>query len=86
MIDAAIENGVEKVLALSTDKAVNPIHLRCHQAGSREMMVQSNAYAGGRKRASPARVMARGRSRDQFFSLQRPTGVVTITDDRMTRF
>jgi UDP-N-acetylglucosamine 4,6-dehydratase len=91
VIDAAIENGVEKVLALSTDKAVNPINLYgATKLAAEKLMVQSNAYAGGRKtRISCTRygnvVGSRG-SVVPLFIKQRPTGVVTITDERMTRF
>lgn len=91
VIDAAIENGVEKVLALSTDKAVNPINLYgATKLAAEKLMVQSNAYAGGRKtRIACTRygnvVGSRG-SVVPLFIKQRPTGVVTITDDRMTRF
>jgi len=91
VIDAAIESGVEKVLALSTDKAVNPINLYgATKLAAEKLMVQSNAYAGGRKtRIACTRygnvVGSRGSVVPLFFS-QRPTGVLTITDDRMTRF
>jgi len=91
VIDAAIENGVEKVLALSTDKAVNPINLYgATKLAAEKLMVQSNAYAGGRKtRIACTRygnvVGSRG-SVVPLFIKQRPTGVLTITDERMTRF
>ena len=91
VIDAAIANNVEKVLALSTDKAVNPVNLYgATKLAAEKLMVQSNAYAGGRKtRIACSRygnvVGSRG-SVVPLFIKQRGTGEVTITDDRMTRF
>lgn len=91
VIDAAIENGVEKVLALSTDKAVNPVNLYgATKLAAEKLMVQSNAYAGGRKtRIACTRygnvVGSRG-SVVPLFIKQRPSGMLTITDKRMTRF
>lgn len=91
VIDASIENGVEKVLALSTDKAVNPINLYgATKLAAEKLMVQSNAYAGGRStRIACTRygnvVGSRG-SVVPLFIKQRPTGILTITDARMTRF
>ena len=89
--DAAIENGVEKVLALSTDKAVNPINLYgATKLAAEKLLIQSNAYAGGRNtRIACTRygtvVGSRG-SVVPLFLQQRPSGHLTITDERMTRF
>ena len=59
VIDAAIANNVEKVLALSTDKAVNPVNLYgATKLAAEKLMVQSNAYAGGRKHVLPVHAMA----------------------------
>lgn len=91
VVDAAIENGVEKVLALSTDKAVNPVNLYgATKLAAEKLFVQSNAYAGGRKtRIACSRygnvVGSRG-SVVPLFIKQRQNGKVTITDERMTRF
>ncbi len=91
VIDAAIENGVAKVLALSTDKAVNPINLYgATKLAAEKLFIQSNAYAGGRNtRISCVRygnvVGSRG-SVVPLFIKQRESGKVTITDERMTRF
>jgi len=91
VVDAALENGVSKVLALSTDKAVNPVNLYgATKLAAEKLMIQSNAYAGGRAtRISCVRygnvVGSRG-SVVPLFLKQRETGKVTITDERMTRF
>ncbi len=91
VVDAALDAGVEKVLALSTDKAVNPINLYgATKLAAEKLMVQSNAYAGGMKtRFSCVRygnvVGSRG-SVVPLFLKQRETGEVTLTDERMTRF
>jgi UDP-N-acetylglucosamine 4,6-dehydratase/5-epimerase len=91
VIEAALDTGVKRVLALSTDKAVNPINLYgATKLAAEKLFVQSNAYAGGREtRFSCVRygnvVGSRG-SVVPIFLQQRKTGKVTITDDRMTRF
>lgn len=91
VVDAALENGVEKVLALSTDKAVNPVNLYgATKLAAEKLLIQSNAYAGGRNtRISCVRygnvVGSRG-SVVPLFLKQRSTGKLTITDERMTRF
>jgi len=91
VVEAALDAGVEKVLALSTDKAVNPVNLYgATKLAAEKLMVQSNAYAGGTNtRYSCVRygnvVGSRG-SVVPLFIRQRETGEVTLTDDRMTRF
>ncbi len=91
VVEAALDAGVEKVLALSTDKAVNPVNLYgATKLAAEKLMVQSNAYAGGTNtRYSCVRygnvVGSRG-SVIPLFLRQRETGEVTLTDDRMTRF
>ena len=57
VIDAAINQGVRRTLALSTDKAVNPINLYgATKLCAEKMFVQANAYAGAQEtRASVAR-------------------------------
>src|SRR3990172_8646271 len=48
VIEAALDAGVERVMALSTDKAVNPINLYgATKLAAEKLFVQSNAYAGG---------------------------------------
>ena len=91
VIDAAIDIGVKTVLALSTDKAVNPVNLYgATKLCAEKLFVQSNAYAGGTgTRFSCVRygnvVGSRG-SVIPLFLQQRRDGVVHITDPRMTRF
>ncbi len=91
VIEAAIDNGVAKVLAISTDKAVNPVNLYgATKLCAEKLFVQGNSYSGeGGTRFSCARygnvVGSRG-SVIPLFVEQRPTGVITVTDERMTRF
>ena len=91
IIDAAIDNEVQTVLALSTDKAVNPVNLYgATKLVAEKLFVQGNAYAGaGGTRFSCVRygnvVGSRG-SVIPLFKKQRENGRITITDERMTRF
>lgn len=91
VIDAAIDAGVKKVVALSTDKAVNPVNLYgATKLAAEKLFVQSNAYAGSKNtRFACVRygnvVGSRG-SVVPVFLKQRATGKVTVTDERMTRF
>ncbi len=91
VIDAALDCGAERVVALSTDKAVNPVNLYgATKLCAEKIFVQGNAYAGGREtRLGCVRygnvVGSRG-SVIPLFREQRPSGVITITDPRMTRF
>ncbi|MES1255565.1 MAG: UDP-N-acetylglucosamine 4,6-dehydratase (inverting) [Acidobacteriota bacterium] len=91
IIEAAIDAGVPKVLAISTDKAVGPVNLYgATKLCSEKLFVQGNSYAlEGRTRFSCARygnvVGSRG-SVIPLFLEQRASGTVTVTDDRMTRF
>jgi UDP-N-acetylglucosamine 4,6-dehydratase/5-epimerase len=91
VIEAALDNRVHRVLALSTDKAVNPVNLYgATKLVAEKLFVQANAYRGG----DPIRfacvrygnvVGSRG-SVVPLFREQRRTGRITITDPRMTRF
>jgi UDP-N-acetylglucosamine 4,6-dehydratase/5-epimerase len=91
VIDAAIDCGVSRVLALSTDKAVSPVNLYgATKLCAEKLFVQGNAYAGGKRtRFACSRygnvVGSRG-SVVPTFQRQRASGVVTVTDQRMTRF
>ena len=91
VIEAALDAGVKRVLALSTDKAVNPVNLYgATKLAAEKLFIQSNAYAAGTAtRFSCTRygnvVGSRG-SVVPLFLQQRQTGRLTITDPRMTRF
>jgi UDP-N-acetylglucosamine 4,6-dehydratase len=91
VIDAAIDTGVEQVIALSTDKAVNPINLYgATKLCAEKLFVQGNAYVGSRRtKFSCARygnVVASRGSVIPLFQQQMKTGVLTVTDKKMTRF
>ena len=91
VINAAIDNGVKKVVSISTDKAVNPVNLYgATKLCAEKIVIQGNSYAGSRNtRFSCVRygnvIGSRG-SVVPLFSEQKKTGKITITDDRMTRF
>ena len=91
VIDAAIDQGVKKVIAISTDKAVNPLNLYgATKLCMEKLFVQGNSYSGtGGTKLSCVRygnvVGSRG-SVIPLFKEQRKTGKITITDKRMTRF
>lgn len=91
VIDAALDTDVKKVLALGTDKAVNPVNLYgATKLCAEKLFVQSNAYAGGGyPQLSCTRygnvVGSRG-SVIPVFKQQRESGTITVTDKRMTRF
>ncbi len=91
IIEAAIDCGVKKVLALSTDKAANPINLYgASKLCSDKLFVAGNSYTGEQDTSfSVVRygnvVGSRG-SVIPFFLEQRKTGRLPITDPRMTRF
>jgi len=91
VIDAAIDCGVKRVLAISTDKAVNPVNLYgATKLCAEKLFVGGHAYAGHREtRFSCARygnvVGSRG-SVIPIFLEQKRKGKLTITDSKMTRF
>ena len=91
VIDAAIDRGVKKVVALSTDKAANPVNLYgATKLCSDKLFVNANNYSGSHPtRFSVVRygnVMGSRGSVIPFFTARRKTGVLPITDPRMTRF
>lgn len=91
VIEAAIDRGVKKVIAISTDKAVNPVNLYgATKLCAEKMFIQANAYAGaGGTKFAVCRygnVVASRGSVIPLFARQRENGVVTVTDPRMTRF
>jgi UDP-N-acetylglucosamine 4,6-dehydratase len=91
IVEAAIRAGVEKVVALSTDKAVNPVNLYgATKLCSDKVFIAANSYAGGGGTTySVVRygnvVGSRG-SVVPLFAKQRETGKLTITNSEMTRF
>jgi UDP-N-acetylglucosamine 4,6-dehydratase len=91
LIDVCIDRGIQRVVALSTDKASNPINLYgATKLASDKLFVAGNAYAGLHEtRFSVVRygnVMGSRGSVIPFFLSRAPTGKVPITDPRMTRF
>src|SRR3989344_7783234 len=91
IIDAAIDTGVKRVLALSTDKAVNPVNLYgATKLVAEKLFVQGNAYSGGNGTEFSCvrygNVIGSRGSIVPLFTKQRQTGKITITDPRMTRF
>lgn len=91
LIGAAMACGVDKVVALSTDKAVSPANLYgATKLCMEKLLIAANAYAGDRvTRFSCVRygnVMGSAGSVIPLFRTQRERGQITITDRRMTRF
>jgi len=91
LIEAAMACGVERVIALSTDKAVSPANLYgATKLCMEKLLIAANAYAGDRwTRFSVVRygnVMGSAGSVIPLFRSQLQRGQLTITDSRMTRF
>lgn len=91
LIDACIDKGITKVVALSTDKASSPINLYgATKLTSDKLFVAGNSYAGGHDtRFAVVRygnVMGSRGSVIPFFMSIRDKGTLPITDARMTRF
>nr|EKA55700.1 sugar nucleotide epimerase/oxidoreductase [Pseudomonas aeruginosa E2] len=91
LIDACIDKGVKRVVALSTDKASSPINLYgATKLASDKLFVAGNSYAGGHEtRMAVVRygnVMGSRGSVIPFFMSIKEKGEVPITDERMTRF
>jgi len=91
VINVAIDQNVNKVIGLSTDKAANPVNLYgATKLCSDKLFVAGNAYVGPNDtKLSVVRygnvVGSRG-SVIPFFLRKRETGVIPITDPKMTRF
>jgi len=91
IIDAAIDTGVKQVIALSTDKAVNPVNLYgATKLCAEKIFSQGNSYS---KPDGPffscvryGNVIGSRGSVIPLFKKQKKTGKITITDERMTRF
>lgn len=92
VVDAAIDCGVPKVVALSTDKAVNPVNIYgATKLCEEKIIVQGNAYAArASTRLSCVRygnvIGSRGSVVPVFRKQIAERGRLTITDERMTRF
>lgn len=92
IVDAAIDTGVKKVIALSTDKAVSPINLYgATKLVAEKIFTAANAYAGGKVKFSVVRygnvVGSRGSVIPLFLDLKnRGVKEFPVTDERMTRF
>lgn len=91
VISAAIEAGVQKVVALSTDKACNPVNLYgATKLCSDKLFIAANAYSG--KMVTRFAVVRYGNvigSRGSVVPLYKelaPSGELPVTDERMTRF
>ncbi len=93
IIDAAIDRGVKKVIALSTDKAVSPINLYgATKLAMEKLLIAANAYVGNKETCfSVVRygnvIGSRGSVIPFFKSFLNNGGrKIPITDERMTRF
>jgi UDP-N-acetylglucosamine 4,6-dehydratase/5-epimerase len=91
IIEAAIDRGIKRVIALSTDKAASPINLYgATKLASDKLFIAGNSYVGQKDtRFAVVRygnvVGSRG-SVVPFFKKIRHTGKIPVTDERMTRF
>lgn len=92
IVDAAIDTGVKKVIAISTDKAVNPINLYgATKLVAEKIFIAANAYAGGKVKFAIVRYGNVLGSRGSILPLllklkEQASREVPITDIRMTRF
>jgi len=91
VIDTAIDNSVEKVMAISTDKAVYPVNLYgATKMVAEKLFTQGNSYTGGKKTIFSCvrygNVFASSGSVVPLFEEQKKKGEITITDENMTRF
>ena len=91
LIDACIDIGVTKVVSLSTDKASSPVNLYgATKLASDKLFISGNSYSGHDKTrfgiVRYGNVMGSRGSVIPFFYSIKKTGVLPITDKRMTRF
>lgn len=91
IIDAAIDNSVRKIIAISTDKAVYPVNLYgATKMVAEKLFIQGNSYAGGKETMLSCvrygNVLASSGSVIPLFEKQKENGEITITDEKMTRF
>ncbi len=91
VIDAAIDSGVKKTIAVSSDKAANPVNLYgATKLVMERLITQANVYTGGKKSSFSCvrygNVVGSRGSVGPLFLHQIKSGIITITDDTMTRF
>ena len=91
LVDACIDKGVKRLVALSTDKASSPVNLYgATKLVSDKVFIAGNSYAGGKGTSFSVvrygNVMGSRGSVIPFFIEQAKSGILTITDTRMTRF
>jgi UDP-N-acetylglucosamine 4,6-dehydratase (inverting) len=92
IVEAAIDKNIAKVIALSTDKAVNPINLYgATKLVAEKIFINANAYGGNRTKFAVVRygnvVASRGSVVESFLKLKKQNITeFPITDERMTRF
>ena len=91
LIDACIDKGVKRVVALSTDKASSPANLYgATKLTSDRLFVSGNSYSGGHDTSFSVvrygNVMGSRGSVIPFFLSIAKSGTLPITDNRMTRF
>jgi UDP-N-acetylglucosamine 4,6-dehydratase len=91
VVEAAIAAKVKRVIALSTDKAVNPVNLYgATKLCSDKVFIAANSYAGGQSTIFSVvrygNVIGSRGSVIPLFQKQRETGSITITNPEMTRF
>ena len=91
VIDAAIDNKVEKIMVVSTDKAVHPVNLYgATKMVAEKLFVQANSYSGSKKTifscSRYGNVVGSSGSVIPLFLEQKKSGEITLTDEKMTRF
>lgn len=92
IIEAAIDHNIEKVMAISTDKAVNPVNLYgATKMCMEKLFIAANSYVGQKRRTKMSctrygNVIGSRGSVIPLFKKQSSTGTITMTDKRMTRF
>ncbi len=91
VISAAIDRNVKKVVALSTDKAVNPINLYgATKLCAEKLFIAGNSYSGNHKTSFSivryGNVVGSRGSVVPLFLEKRASGFIPVTDKRMTRF
>ncbi len=90
VIDAAIDDNVEKVILISTDKSANPANLYgATKLCAERLMISGNAYCGGKLKFSAVRygnVLGSRGSLIHIIKQQRESGEIGLTHEDMTRF